>query len=74
MILTHGPDDVCLGDWFLLTEDAVASFPTLSRAIERLHDTQRKLRQPKEPARHFFVHWSLLTDEERHRVFSASRA
>ena len=71
MILTHGPSDVCLGDWFVLTESVVWRFPSLPRAIERLHDVQRSLRVPDpQPARSFFVHWSNLTDEERDRVFA----
>lgn len=71
MILTSGPDDVCFGSWFVLTDDSVWRFSTLTRAIERIRDTQRKFRLNPLPPKHYFVHWSFLTDEERNRIFSA---
>jgi hypothetical protein len=72
MILTQGPDDVCLGDWIVLTEDSVLRFPTL-RKLERhmIGLAKRGQLPPHEPLRSLYVHWSLLNDVERQRVFAA---
>lgn len=70
MILTRGPEDVCLGDWFLLTEDKVERFPHLRALEHRTKELAREGQLRPEPMRSFFVHWSNLTDAERDRIWT----
>lgn len=70
MILTRGPDDVCLGDWFILTEEKVERLPHLTAVEKRTQQMARLGKLERDPLRSFFVHWSLLTDAERNRIFA----
>ena len=71
MILTRGPDDVCLGDWFLIGEESAHRFPHLT-AVEQAAPALLSAGEPV-PLRSLFVHWSLLTDTERNLCFGRER-
>ena len=65
-ILTRGPRDIpALDRWFVLDLDRVRSMPTVNEV---------KVAFPHDRAADVFVHWSLLTDDERNLIWEHAHA
>jgi hypothetical protein len=67
-VLTHGPTDLAeLDRWFLLSGDAVHVFRLGSEAVAGM----KAAGMGRDQIRRAYTHWSLLTDDERGRVWDA---